>query len=79
MAFDDWIAIPFLDLGDGLFQIGGDIFCTYPLLSYKNAETETSGVAIYKYAPYSITVSYVIDGSERKNAHWMRTYKEAGG
>lgn len=70
---------PFVSYGDGLFFDGGDIYCRYPCLSFERIDGETSGKAIYEYEPYTVTVSYDIDGNKRKNAHWTRTYKEAGG
>lgn len=69
---------PFVSYGDGLFFDGGDIHCRYPCLSFERIDGETSGEAIYEYEPYTITVTYDIDGGKRKNAHWTRTYKEAG-
>ncbi len=66
-------------LGDGLFRSGGDIYCKYPCLSFERIDGETSGKAIYEYEPYTITVTYDIDGGKRKNAHWTRVYKEASG
>lgn len=67
---------PFVSYGDGLFFDGGDIHCQYPCLSFERIDGETSGKAIYEYEPYTITVTYDIDGGKRKNAHWTRTYKE---
>ncbi len=67
---------PFVSYGDGLFFDGGDIYCRYPCLSFERIDGETSGKAIYEYEPYTITVTYDIDGGKRKNAHWTRTYKE---
>ena len=69
---------PFVSYGDGLFFDGGDIHCRYPCLSFERIDGETSGKAIYEYEPYTITVTYDIDGVKRKNAHWTRVYKEAG-
>lgn len=69
---------PFVSYGDGLFFDGGDIHCRYPCLSFERIDGETSGKAIYEYEPYTITVTYDIDGGKRKNAHWTRVYKEAG-
>lgn len=65
------------DLGDGLFRQGGDIFCSFPILSFERTETETAGTAVYEYEKYTVKVTYEIDGSKRKNPHWLRTYKEA--
>ena len=73
--------LEFEDLGDKLFRKRGsmDIVCEYPLVSFERIDGETSGKAIYEYGPYIITVTYDIDGGKRKNAHWTRVYKEAGG
>lgn len=69
------------DLGDKLIRQrdSGEIFCLYPLLSVTSSETETAGTKVFEYPPYTVTVSYEIDGNKRKNAHWVRTYKEASG
>ncbi|UKI16751.1 MAG: hypothetical protein L6V87_02375 [Ruminococcus sp.] len=69
------------DLGDKLIRQrdSDEIFCLYPLLSVTSNETETAGTKVFEYEPYTITVTYDIDGGKReKNAHWTRVYKEAG-
>ena len=57
-------------------DLGDKLFCLYPLLSVTSNETETAGTKVFEYEPYTITVTYDIDGGKRKNAHWTRTYKE---
>lgn len=65
--------VPFKDMGDNLFMCGGDLFCTYPLLSVSSSST----AKIFEYEPYTITVTFDVENGVRKNPHWVREYKEA--
>lgn len=60
------------DLGDGLFRVGYDIFCTYPLKSHVIAETSVT----YNYEPYSVIVSWTwnADTATKTDIKWERVY-----
>lgn len=59
-------------LGDGLYQFGGDLICTYPLLG----TTISENLVKFEYEKYYVTVSWTNSGdNERKNPKWERVYK----
>lgn len=60
--------------GDGLYFIGGDLFCTYKLLGTKITDTSVK----FEYEKYYILVSWInvdTDGNERTSPTWQRIYK----
>lgn len=57
--------------GDGLYYIGGDLFCVYPLLSTEITDTSVK----FEYEKYFITVSWTNSGDKRINPSWQRQYK----
>lgn len=58
--------------GDGLYFFGGDLFCTYKLLSTEINETSVK----YEYEPYTVTVSWTKSGDNKKtDPKWKREYK----
>lgn len=59
-------------LKDGLYLIGNDIFCTYPL---KGTKLESSKVTYY-YDPYNIEVTWTNSEGKRVDPHWVRKYPE---
>ena len=64
-------------LGNGLFQVGSDIVCTFPLLGTTPGKTSM----VYHYAEYDITVLWEIgeDGISRIHPSWTRTKKSQSG
>ncbi len=57
--------------GDGLYYIGGDLFCAYPLLG-----TEITGTYVkFEYEKYFVIVSWTNSGDKRANPTWQRQYK----
>lgn len=58
--------------GDGLWYLGGDLICFYRLLS----STVNSDNVVFEYAPYTITVTWEVQGNKRVNPTWKRTYKK---
>ena len=63
------------DLGDGLFLLGGDLFCEYPL---KGTDIKEDHV-IYDYGVYTVVVSWTNSGSKRLNLKWQRIYPDSSG
>lgn len=59
-------------LGKGLFQVGGDLGCTYPLLGTTPGENSLT----YHFEPYDIIVMWELggDGVSRINPSWIRQY-----
>ena len=64
-----------IPLGDGLFKMGNDIVCSYPLLSVELDEISSDHQITFVYEPYSIIVSWT-ESTEgiRTNPHWQRVY-----
>lgn len=62
------------DLGDGLFRLGYDIICAYPIISYTASETS----AVYEFEPYTVTVSWDFDetANKKSNIRWVREYPD---
>lgn len=60
---------------DGIYQFGGDIICTYPLLG----TTPGTNFLTFHYKPFDIIVSWTVaeDGS-KQNPTWQRVYKSSG-
>jgi len=61
-------------LGDGLFKMGNDIVCSYPLLRVELDEISNHQIT-YVYEPYSIVVTWS-ESTEgiRTDPHWQRVY-----
>ena len=58
--------------GDGLYYFGGDLFCTYKLLSTEINDTSVK----FEYEKYFVTVTWTKSGDNKKtNPKWERTYK----
>lgn len=58
--------------GDGLYFIGGDLFCTYKLLG----TTVNDNSVVFDYEKYTITVSWEnSNNNKRINPKWKRIYK----
>ena len=60
-------------LGDGLFKMGNDIVCSYPLLSTK-LELSLHKIT-YNDTPYKVEVTWSESTpGTRTNPHWQRIY-----
>lgn len=60
--------------GDGLFMFGGDIHCTYPLLSTEMGDD----YVMFEYEPYSIKVSWENQDGKRVNPICEKIDKQGG-
>lgn len=58
--------------GDGLYFVGGDLFCTYKLISTEINDTSVK----FEYEKYYVTVSWTKSSDNKKtNPKWQREYK----
>lgn len=62
-------------LKDGLFKVGNDIVCSYPLLSTV-IDLDNCQIT-YVYEPYEVIVSWTEETpGTRTNPHWERVYPD---
>lgn len=65
-------------LKDGLFKMGEDIVCAYPLRS--TVIDLTNRKITYKYDRYDIEITWTeTTPGTRTNPHWQRIYPNQGG
>lgn len=70
---DDNKILKVVPLKNGLFKVGNDIVCSYPLLGTV-IDLDNHKIT-YKYQPYDIEVTWTetTEGT-RTNPHWRRVY-----